>query len=107
MASFQNTNGFIVTTVEGSSGAELAADDATHGLIGKRAVISQFTVGAQEVDVLLRIQETNGGMFIDLVVAATVAALDTAVGSMSLATANHPAPAEDAADTAILVAAAA
>ena len=83
------------------------ADEVDPGLAGdKRALVLNFSVNGQACVMLVRLQTATNGLFVDLVVDQSLAALDTRVGAMNLSGRSHPAPQEDAIDTTILVAAA-
>lgn len=115
LPSFGDTTNTRLTTVDlplevtahVTTASVLATDDATHGLVGKRAMVLQWEVNGQEVDVLVRAQKVGNGVWVDLVASDTVNNLGTAVGAMDLSgdATGHPAPTEDAADTAVLAAA--
>lgn len=73
----------------------------------KRALVKQVTVNGQEVDILIRIEQSNGRLFFDLIADKTIADLSVRVAALDLtATAvGHPSPKKDKVDLAALVAA--
>lgn len=96
----------ITVTSAGPSGSTVAVSADTTGTgATKKAMVHKFTIAGNEVDVLIRIQPTPHGLYIDLVADATITSLSTSTGSMSLTTASHPSATKDATDTAALVAA--
>lgn len=82
--------------------------DQTGTLVGRRDLVWSASLGEQPVILMARVTRGANGVFLDLQLATTVAELDTAVAAMALASSvpAHPAPAEDAVDTAALVTAA-
>lgn len=95
---------YVTSTVP--AGATVAVTADTTGSGGsKKAMIHKFTVGGNEFDVLIRVQTTGHGVYVDLVGDATITSLSTTAASLNITTSGHPTPAKDATDTAALVAA--
>lgn len=99
----------VWVTLEASTAAAIvAADDGAHNLTGKTGWVGKCTVNGQEVFLLIRLQEAGNGVWLDVLASDTAANLDTLAGALSLATVTssaHPSPAEDACDTALILAA--
>lgn len=96
----------VIVTTSGPAGSTIAVSADTTGTgSSKKAMVHKITIGGTEMDVLVRLQITNHGLYVDLIADATITSLSTSTGSMSLTTSSHPAPAKDATDTAALVAA--
>ncbi len=95
----------VYVTSKCAAGSTVAVTGALTGGSAKKAMVHKFTVAGAELDVLVRIQHTAHGVYIDLVGDATITSLSTTVLGMSLTTPNHPTPAKDTHDTAALVAA--
>lgn len=95
----------VTVTVTGTTDAIVATDGGTSAT--KRAGVVSCVVSGQAVVILWRLQRAGNGTFVDLVVSDTAANLDTDTGSMDLSTdvPAHPSPAEDAVDTAVILAA--
>lgn len=93
----------ITLSLDADSAAEDTVDAS--GFATKRGVIVTGEVNSQAFALLVRVQRAPNGLFLDLVIDQSLAALDTRVGAMNLTSRSHPAPAEDAIDTAILAAA--
>lgn len=85
----------ITLALDGTAAAVEATDAGS--LASKRAAVLSCTVNGQ----------APNGLFLDVVAAESVAALDTAAGNMDLSAEvpSHPSPEEDAVDTAVLAAA--
>lgn len=96
----------VVLALDGTAAAVEATDAGS--LASKRAAVLSCTVNGQAVVLLVRVQKAPNGLFLDVVAAESVAALDTAAGNMDLSAEvpAHPSPDEDAVDTAVLAAAA-
>lgn len=96
----------ITLTLDATAPVAKATDVGT--LASKRAAVLTCTVNGQAVALLVRVQRAPNGLFLDLVAAESVVALDTATGNMDLSAEvpSHPSPEEDAVDTAVLAAAA-
>lgn len=108
-----NTNSVLSMAGLGNVVLSVDADSAVvdeldaSGKASKRAAVIACAVSGQAVVLLVRLQQSNRGLFLDIVADDTVTDLDTRVGSLNLSGRNHPSPTEDAVDTAILTAAAA
>lgn len=95
---------YITSSCPSGSTVSVSADTTGTGN-SKKAFVHKFTIGGVETDVLVRVQSTGHGLFIDLVGNATISSLSTSAASLNITTAGHPSPTEDATDTAALVAA--
>lgn len=95
---------YVTSSCPDGSTVEVTADTTGSGG-SKKATIHKFTIAGAETDILVRVQSTGHGLYVDLVANATISSLSASVTSMSLTTSGHPTPAKDATDTAALVAA--
>jgi len=95
----------VYVTSKTASGGTVATTGAITGSSSKKAHVVKFTVGGTELDVLVRIEVTKNGTFIDLVGDATITSLSTTVLGMNLTTSGHPSPTKDSVDTTALVSA--
>ena len=64
----------------------------------KVAHVVRFEAGGSTMFVLLRVEASGNGLFIDGIAAATTAALATAIDGFNLSGINHPHPTKDTAD---------
>lgn len=82
--------------------------DGSGSLVGRRVLVWSASLGEQPVVLMARVSKAPNGVFVDLQLATTVAELTTAVAAINLATSvpAHPAPDQDAVDTAALAEAA-
>lgn len=92
----------VVVTLQGTTAVTEGVDTA--GNAHKRAVEVSCVVSGQAVSILVRVEESSRGRFIDLLVSDTHANLSTALDSMDLSTIvpSHPTPAKDAVDSSAL-----
>lgn len=67
--------------------------------------VSSGTAVAREIDVLYRIQERGGAIYVDFVFDATITSLSNTVSGMNIASPGHPSPTKDAIDKQALVSA--
>lgn len=99
----------MLTVAGGSPAASLEGQDTgAHALVGRSAQVFKATVNGQEVFILQRLTKSSNGLFVDTLLAESLAALDSAAGAMDLSSGvpSHTAPTEDACDTSALLEAA-
>lgn len=97
--------GLITCTADVTTASVLATDAGTVAGLSKRAQVQKWVVNGQDVFVLVRVQRSSGGTFVDLVADSSLANLLTRVDAMNLAGVNHPAPTKDAVDAEAITAA--
>lgn len=96
----------VSSAVNGPDTAAVGGVDSDHAT-SKHAFVHTLVINSQEVDLLIRVEQTLGGCWIDVVGASSVANLSTAVAAMDLSSlgTGHPSPTKDAIDKQALVAA--
>lgn len=94
----------VITAV--AQDVEVLATDAG-SVPSKRAQVIKFTdVDEREFVLLVRLQRSGNGLFLDLVPEATIGELTTRVNALAITGSAHPSPGEDTVDAAVLAAAA-
>src|SRR5690606_21421910 len=97
---------YLVVTAQAEEAEVLATDDGS-GSSSKRAKVVKLSDGTgKELVLLLRVQRAPGGLFVDVIGDASVAALTSRVIDLEITGVDHPSPTKDAVDTAVLAAAA-
>jgi hypothetical protein len=93
----------IVVTADVHTAVVLATDAGTNA--SQRDMVLKWVIDGRDVHVLMRMNMTPSGFYIDLVADNAIGELSTRVTAMALTGQSHPAPARNTIDTATLVAA--
>ncbi len=93
----QGLQGLKVSVV-GATAADVVATPTGRGT--KVAQVLRLAAGGQKIFVLLRVEQSSGGLFIDGIAAATTTALATAIADFNITGVSHPHPVNDAVDDA-------
>lgn len=84
-------------SVVGATNADVVAS-VTSVSPSKVAHVVRLQAGGQTMYVLMRVEQSTGGLFIDGIAAATTTALATAIDAFNISGVNHPHPTKDTAD---------
>lgn len=94
----------VVITTSAQAATVLATDAGTNA--SKRVHVVKLTnVNGVENVLLIRVQRATNGLFVDVVLEATIGEVSTRSTATTLTGSSHPSPTKDAIDTAALVAA--
>lgn len=93
----------LVVTADVHTSSVLATDVGSSA--SKRDVAMKWVINGMDIHVLMRVEQTPSGLFIDLIADNAIGELSTRVTALSITTNSHPTAGRDAIDTATLVAA--
>lgn len=100
--------GYVVFSQDADGSIHVQQDPGAVSLTGRTAHVFYGTVNSQPVYAYVRVSKASNGLFVDLVMDESVSTLSTRLGALDLATVTssaHPAPTDDAVDSAIITAA--